>query len=336
MGKLSISFIIPIYNVELYLEECVDSVLVQINKNESCEIILVNDGSTDHSKEICEKYKRKFSIVKYIEKENGGLSSARNAGLSVATGKYVAFLDADDRVADGCVEKILKWVSTTDADICFMQGMKFYPNGEEVTLGDDICSKEIRGHSKEEVFQYLSTRPKYPGSACTKIFRKDFLVDNELYFPHDRRQSEDLGFCLDCFLKAVKFDALDFPYYEYRQNRKGSITDGVSIRSFSGLLQFVGEFSEKLRVGFGKSDILSQCALSFIAYEYVILLFHYSCLKDDEQSQFFDIINRYKWVLEYGKSAKTKIVNVLLKIVGIMGAAKILRIYMYIRKKRNM
>lgn len=81
------------------------------------------------------------------------------------------------------VKEILDWIKTTDADICFMEGYKLFPDGTTKNLGDEIDRSQILGRSQEEVFQHLATRPKYPGSACTKLFRREFLMENDLKFP---------------------------------------------------------------------------------------------------------------------------------------------------------
>ena len=101
---VQLSFIIPVYNVEAYLIECVESIISQIEDN--CEVILVNDGSTDNSGKICDEYALNYAFINVIHKENGGLSSARNAGLKCAKGEYIAFIDSDDRIASNSVKQI--------------------------------------------------------------------------------------------------------------------------------------------------------------------------------------------------------------------------------------
>ena len=100
-----VSVIIPVYNVEKYLRRCLDSVVGQTYKD--LEIILVDDGSTDGSTEICEEYAKKDSRIRFLRKQNGGLSSARNAGLLVATGEYVTFVDSDDYIEDFTYERLI-------------------------------------------------------------------------------------------------------------------------------------------------------------------------------------------------------------------------------------
>jgi len=123
-----ISIIIPVYNVEKYLVRCVDSVIAQTYEN--IEVILVNDGSTDESQAICEKYVVSDSRIKLINKENGGLSDARNAGITCAEGEYIAFIDSDDYVHQLFIENLYSRIKSDNSDIC-MCAFHFVNEGEE-------------------------------------------------------------------------------------------------------------------------------------------------------------------------------------------------------------
>ena len=110
-----VSVIIPIYNVEKYLSECIESVINQTYSD--LEIILVNDGSTDNCRDICERYKRKDSRIKLVHKNNGGLSSARNAGIDVANGDYYTFIDSDDYIMSDMIEQLVYAIQSANADV---------------------------------------------------------------------------------------------------------------------------------------------------------------------------------------------------------------------------
>ena len=326
MGKM-VSFIIPVYNVEQYLNECVDSILGQLA--DDCEIILVDDGSTDGSGAICDRFSEQNSKVRIIHQKNSGHSAARNAGLQMALGKYVSFIDSDDYIGQGCVKEIINWIKASDADICFMEGYKLFADGITESLGDQVDREQVLGRNKEEVFRYLSTRPKYPGSACTKLFRREFLIENEMKFPTDLTHAEDLTFCLNCFLKAEKFDALSCPFYYYRQNRVGSMTSNVSSSSFHGLSAFVSNFADNLtdkqRKPYTK---ITECAMAFVAYEYSILLWEYSRQNGIERNEAKTFLKNYKWVLEYGAAKKVKLIRMIVCVLGVDLTSKLLDVYM--------
>ena len=115
MKKPEISVVVPVYNVEKYLKQCLDSILVQTFSN--IEIICVNDGSTDNSRKILEEYKKRDFRIKIVDKKNGGLSSARNAGMKVATGEFYSFIDSDDWIDKTMLEKLYENITALNTDI---------------------------------------------------------------------------------------------------------------------------------------------------------------------------------------------------------------------------
>jgi glycosyltransferase involved in cell wall biosynthesis len=319
-----LSFIIPIYNVEKYLEECFNSISSQVDF--SCEIILVDDGATDSSGAIADRLKLdcKTTTVKVVHKKNGGLASARNAGLDVAEGKYVAFVDSDDRLANSLSE-VVACVKEREFDLCFMQGEKFFLDGSRQDMGDEIFAENIDGKSREEIFKFLSTRVKFAGSSCTKIFSKKFLDENNLRFPDDKRLSEDLGFVRDAILKSQKYMALDCPYYEYRQGRADSITHDKAIKRFDGVLRFVEESVTLLADNKKPKDYFSKCFLNFVSYEYTILMYLSAQLNKKDFESLKNKLKGYKWTLKYGKGKKTKIIRLLTYIMPIKWVCKIIK-----------
>ena len=324
-NRVLLSFVIPVYNVELYLGECLDSILCQTT--ESCEIVLVDDGATDSSGEICDRYADRYPTVKVIHKENGGLSSARNAGLSVAKGEYVTFVDSDDKVCPGSVTKLLDWINSQDADLCFLRAAKLFPNGSLTDLNEGIVGSELRGKPREAAIDYLSTRPKYPGCAWAKLFRRAFLTEHQLLFPFDRRYSEDLGFLRDCILCAERFDALDEPFYQYRQSRTGSITQKASAKNFYDLLLFISESAEKLTRDKQANDAVCRNAMSFAAYEYFVLLLTYCRIPKTERKAAIRKLAEYRWVLKYARSAKIKVVSRICFALGLRFTAFLTTVY---------
>lgn len=327
MCDKKLSFVVPVYNVESYLRECVDSILRQAN--DLCEIILVDDGSTDSSGEICDEYLKISDLVCVVHKENAGLASARNVGIEKSCGEYVGFIDSDDRIADGCIEKILQ-ATKSKADLFFMQGIKFFADGKTQDMGDEITSHLIEGKTPEELLDFIATRPKYPGSSCTKIYKRKFLVENEIYFPKTKRLSEDLGFVLDCLLKVKTFIALDCPYYEYRQNRKDSITNTFNIQNFCDKFLFIEESVEKAKL-YNLTESNKRSVFSIAAYEYAILLWQYSFIEKKHKKKAKQKLKEYKWILKYGQTVKQKITSKMVMFLGLTFTSKLLNLY----KKHN-
>lgn len=328
MSNILLSVVIPVYNVEKYLQQCVDSIINQLT--DECEIILVDDGSPDGSGEICDRYANKDSRINVIHQQNGGLAAARNTGLDYARGEYVAFVDSDDYLDGHCIAKILSWISSGGADVCFMRAMKVFSNGKQQLLDDEIEATVLR-ESKELAIKYLSERSKYPGSACTKIFRRSLLEKNNLRFPDDRRVAEDLGFVFQCILDADTYDALPIDYYFYRQAREGSITNSMTYKSFLGVKTFVEESINALTEDKTPKGTIEKYAMAFAAYEYSILLWNYSRLSASQKRDAKFFLKDYKWVLNFGASKKTKLVQKVVRILGVDLTAKVLDVYMRIR-----
>lgn len=223
MNKIDISIIIPIYNVESYLRECLESVYaVNLLK----EVILVNDGSTDHSLQIAEEFAKKYSEETIlISQEHTGVSAseARNTGLKEARGEYVYFMDSDDFLDSKAFENFFYKIKGTDLEILHGTGRR-YKSGkmlDAMTQNDEIFTTSTPISGKE--FMYLSNdADSYVDYVVLCIYKKEYLRKNNLYFK-PRITYEDILFSYIAFWKAKKIQHTeDFIYY-YRQ-REGSIT----------------------------------------------------------------------------------------------------------------
>lgn len=325
MSKPILSIIVPVYNVQNYLEECYNSIYNNeiINK---LEIILVDDGSTDNSSKICDKLDKNEN-TKVYHKKNGGLASARNYGLDKAIGRYVTFLDSDDKIDSMSLPKIISYLITVeDKDLIFLNIKKFYNNGAVEDMGENIRKAFLENTNKNKCIEYISSRPKFPASACAKIYRKEFLKSNNIRFPDDNRISEDMGFSFKCLLLANTFDKIELPYYYYRQNRENSITSKITIKSFDGLSQFiVDSINLYTKNGVPKDNNIKNL-FNFLSYEYSILLWHYNFLEKKYQKQAYIFLKNYNFVMKWSKTKRNKIIYMLLKVFGIKSTAKIIYI----------
>lgn len=327
------SIVVPVYNVQDYIEECVESIIDQ--GENSIEIILVDDGSTDQSGKICDLLSENNTIIKAIHKENGGLSSARNVGLDNATGEYILFVDSDDKIAKGSLGAILNCIRKTKADYYFLSGKKFYPDGKEDSLDDPISRVEIKGKNSVDVVRYIASLTKFPGSACTKAYKRKFLESNSLRFPSDRRLAEDLGFTLRCILAAESFDVCEQDYYQYRQSRDGSITSATTgiNKSFWNLVIFIRDSIKLLsdeKIPKGEKE---KYALSLVAYEYSVALVHF-CRVTERTDEAYTLMKEAKWLKKHLASTRGKIISVMLSVLGIRNTSRILS-YAYLKRERN-
>ena len=221
-GKVSV--IIPVYNVENYLKDCLDSVVDQTYKN--IEIILIDDGSTDKSGEICKRYEAEYQNVKYIFQKNQGLSAARNAGLDVCTGEYVYCLDSDDFIASDSIETMVREIEKNGVDIVatgflIIDEEKKYGDNKIVRAGFHVAT------SKEFYLQIISNH------ACGKLYRRR-LFDGVRY-PVGQNY-EDVATTHKLFYKSNKILYTNEGFYYYRI-RKGAITQSPTEKNISDYIK---------------------------------------------------------------------------------------------------
>lgn len=207
MAKVNISVIVPVYNVENYLKQCLESLVNQ--KIDNYEIVVVNDGSPDDSQKIIDKYVEKYpKLLKSYIKENGGLSSARNYGIEKAKGEYIAFVDSDDYVSENYLNLLFKKAISNDYDIVVCNMIKKSNTAEEILE----CYFDKNNTTTQNMLLSIPT-------ACNKIYKKKLFIDNNIYYP-DKIFYEDLattGRLLVCAKKVAYIDQALY-YYMEREN----------------------------------------------------------------------------------------------------------------------
>ena len=224
-GKPLLSVIVPVYNVEAYLFRCVDSILGQTYSD--LEVILVDDGSKDTSGRICDDYAAKDSRVRVIHKENGGLSSARNAGLDEARGEYIAFVDSDDWIEAEAYEHMLTLAEKYGVQL--VCGGRFDVNGKTGERKVGLCPQKEECISGEELAGRIFLWDNCDSSACDKLYHASLLED--FRFPLGK-VCEDVPVTYKIVLKAGQVAMSDRPFYNY-YHRPGSITTtAISEKNF--------------------------------------------------------------------------------------------------------
>lgn len=216
-----VSVIVPIYNSAKYLERCIESIKAQSIAD--LEIILINDGSTDDSKMLCEKISQEDNRIKFIDQANSGVSAARNRGLKTATGEYVCFVDSDDYIDRGYVESMLSAMVDNGSD--------FVISGRtQVKLDHTINliappAKIMQDDSIREIF--TDSRFDYVrGGPCCKLFKKEIIDKYKLEFPLNVHYLEDAIFVLDYLLKCKAVTSIDEAHYFYELH-SGSLVFSV-------------------------------------------------------------------------------------------------------------
>lgn len=206
MTKLSI--IIPVYNTEDYLEECLKSVINQSLKE--IEIIIIDDGSTDNSLKIAREFEKKDSKIKVFEEKNQGAATARNIGIEKARGEYITFVDSDDAININTYKYLYNLASANNYDLLKFNIELVFDNKRMAELVNKEIAPEIK------IIQNRAKILDNHVSACSKILKTDFLKENNLTFP-DNLAYEDILFHWKCCLYAKNSALVEYPFYFYRK-----------------------------------------------------------------------------------------------------------------------
>ncbi len=238
---VDLSIIVPVYNVEAYLAQCLDSILQYDFHNK--EIIIVNDGSTDCSKVIIESYyKANPDIIRVENQENQGLSVARNTGLAVAKGKYISFIDSDDIMMPRTLDSLLSAIINENADIAIADYYEFTEEGkDEKTRFDKACFPKVCTDKKKMLEALFFVDVSF--SVWNKIYKRSFLEDNSLLF-YEGMWFEDLDYIFRAFWYASKIIKVDEVLIGYRQ-RPQSIMKSVNIKAVDKLI-IVNQIKQQL------------------------------------------------------------------------------------------
>ena len=243
-NKVLVSIIIPVYNVEKYLETCIESCFYQDYDN--IEIIAINDGSTDSSNKILDRLAKKDHRLIVVTRNNGGVSSARNQGLSMANGEYIVFVDADDYLSNDAISYMLEVVEKTKAEFGIMKNCF---NSQDQNQIESI----IKSISNEYAIELLLGLSMELG-CWNKIYLKDMLKKNKILFDEKSFYGEGLQFILDVAQKANKIGLGTKCVYYYRKNNLSSATSRFNYQKFDNGEKSLMKVKEKLGIVSNRID----------------------------------------------------------------------------------
>ncbi len=329
MNKPFFSVIIPVYKVEDYLHQCVNSVLAQ--DFEDFEIILVDDGSPDNCPQICGEYAAKDHRVKVIHKKNGGLSDARNYGIEVAEGEYLLFLDSDDYWMDvNFLSELIEVINITPTVIVINFGWtKLYQLSNQFIEDKRHYSFNREGESKRDYISKLIEKDLFIASACNKCIKRQFVIENQLFFQKGIK-SEDMDWCGRILFSMPSMLCYNSKSYIYRQQVSGSITSNVNLVHISNIVHMIKNALEKSK-NLGKQE--SEIFLSFYAVQYLTLLFNIHVAKEQNATDLLREVFVLRKILENNLNYKVKRANMILKIFGYSFMTRALRLYVLNSKK---
>lgn len=314
MNDDKISIIIPIYKVEKYLSNCIDSVLNQTYKN--MEIILIDDGSPDQCGVIADSYKEKDRRVRVIHQENGGLSDARNSGIEVATGKYIVFVDSDDMISEEFVEKMHRYILENNAQISVCKRLTFY---EDKRIDRAVKKMpKVKIEDSAEAAKKILYQKGYDVSAWGKMYLKETFEG--VYFPKGYN-FEDIPTIYKSFMNADKVVFTNETLYEYLIRENSIETEPFTLKKLDGIYTgqlMLDDISERYPV-----------LLSAAKSRYVAINLHVLSQINEKNEYTKKIINnvasiRYDVLKDNSAIAKVRIAC-LISYISVYGLLKILK-----------
>lgn len=331
---LKFSIIIPVYNVEKYLPECVSSVLCQ--SFEDYEIILVDDGSTDGSGGLCDQYAEKDSRIKVIHKENQGLSAARNAGIRIATGEFFLLLDSDDCYEqNNLLERIAQ--KTSGADIVVFNWKEFQDGKEHAECRVKEYLSRIQKEYADGVsfLQDVTTMPLYPWYSWIYAYRREFWVEQGFSFPVGRKY-EDVALTYKVLLAAGKILTAPDVWYCYRTARVGAITHTLKYQTEVDKLRSIEEDIYDVQNRNLPEVLKENLCNNFSCLYYSAVIQSFRIEPKEDREKFWELLQEAKWICQYTTEKKQKFVRSIINILGIPNTSALLNLRRMIKEQRSL
>ncbi len=321
--NIFLSVIVPVYKVEVYLKECIESVIQRSDLD--IEILLIDDGSPDSCPNICDQYEKKDKRIRVFHKKNGGLSDARNFGLKRAKGKYIMFLDSDDYwdtavSIKGMREKLEK----KEPDVLVYGCKDFYVKENRIVQGrTDYDINYIERNKRDEVISYFIRKKKFPGAAWLVCVKREFLIKHNIFFKVGIT-AEDYDWLLEVFLNSEKVTAVNDMLYVYRYGRSGAITDTISLNRIDGIIYTLDKWIPIIMKSY--EGEVQRNLLQYLCYMYCTSYVLISKMRGQDRKLAIKKMEKYRFLFQYGYGIKITLMRGLINIVGINGMMKILSI----------
>ena len=314
---LMFSIVVPIYKVEKYIKQCIDSVLCQTYKH--FELLLVDDGSPDNCPEICDAYAKNDTRIRVIHKQNGGLSSARNAGLDRASGEYIIFLDSDDYWDDKFALEGLKSIIEKNKCDVYITGFK-KKYGDNILEYNDksIISTDISLNDHDKYIKYLMQNNFFRASAWDKIYRREFIEKNGIRFT-EGQLSEDIEWSAKILLCMNSIYLTNKKFYVYRRDNKGSISSNIGRKNMEDIYCVINKYSLVC-----ENNVVAL--RNYLAQQYVLWMTNANRVKKNEIADLLEKAKKLWYLIDYDWYPYVKKVH-MIKWMGFSTVIKLLGIY---------
>lgn len=328
MVTSKVSIIIPAFNCENYIKECLDSVINQTYDNIEC--LVINDGSYDDTSLIVDQYASKYKFIRHIYKKNGGLSSARNLGICKATGKYIFFLDSDDWIEPDCISKTVTEAEKNKADIVFFSHYNEYLNK---TIPYYIQKKTL------EVYHYDKAKENCPFiydmrniTVWGKLYNKECIKD--LYFDERMQTAEDVDFNFRVFqnIKIVVYMKNCLLHYR--------VHEGSAVHGFDKNIERKFRYPiKKLEYMATINNTLSRAYYSFLGIAYILIcknmIFNNHHLDNNEKSKEIYVLNNEDWIQKLFANMDKLVIPLSRKAVIAFGKYKMVKLMLLAYSIKN-
>lgn len=320
------SIIVPVYNTEKYLPQCVDSVLGQTFSD--FELLLIDDESPDGSGALCDAYAGKDPRVRVIHQKNGGPSVARNHGMDISRGEYILFLDSDDLWSSPHVlENIYREFTDSHADVVLLKHKKFETDLNACPeCTDTSCTKDIADYSYGKQLSFCVASQLFDSCPWNKAFRRELTLQHDLHFI-EGIIAEDIDWAARLALAASKLAILREPVYLYRKGRPDARTMSLTLQN---LIDTKGSLERCIAymVPEKRDRDFLDAYYSYVAYRYVIWMAESAVVKDPGKRALIHQMKQHKWLLCYHLNRKVKLAYRVSLVAGWRMAAKLLGLYL--------
>lgn len=319
------SIVIPIFNVEKYLEECVGSILKQSFSD--YEIILVDDGSTDNSPQICDRLSELDSRIRVIHKPNGGQADARNKGTQLASGEYLIYIDSDDFISDPeFLSDIFELCKKNDI-VCY-KFQKFFESTDRLQPCGFSMPVFAENTDISEKIRLLSANDAMYCAAWTKAIRRSLITENNICFETGCK-CEDMKWYFEVLLKAESIAGIDKSYIVYRQ-REGSVTKTNDLKTIADNVASIEDIYSVIESEAKSSEVKKAllCALSKL---YCNLLINYASVDNKAKKEYYARIKAMSELLNYHENRRSDAFFKIYKLFGFGGLILMLSVLCKLR-----
>lgn len=327
-----ISIIIPVYNSEKYLCQCINNILQQTYLE--LEIILVDDGSTDSSPKLCDDFSKKDNRIVVIHKKNGGTSSARNAGIAAARGEYITFIDNDDFwKGNTALSEIASQLKESKADVLFFDSTTYWENREEYIESSSTCKRtEIISRPVDEALEILVKKQLLYRAVWTKVVKTSLIKEHNILFPEGMR-NEDTAWTAHLLIYMQTCDYYEKKFHVYRKGTGHAQTDKKPTYK---IVADLAEICEKYIAMGEKIDPARKKVLyHYLAYPYSVWMAQVQMLERKQRKKQVATMKHRAYILNYNWDPSVKIVSISYKVSGFQITSKLLKLYMT-KKYRTM